>query len=783
MQGPLEGLRIIDASNLEAGAICSVVLADHGADVTLIEPRRGTCFSHEPTRKSWQRGKAALALDFDRPGDLAEIRALAAGADVFMTGLRPAQAARLGLDHASLAAVNPGIIVCHITAYGEDTPWADRPFGAALAAARLGVMAEQMGPHRDGPIFLGHPALTYGLGFVAAIDILAGLRARRETGLGQAMEASLLDSFLAQTPMLWWWNERGISFVKRDGGKSQGYGNTRIIATMVFECADGKFVQIHSGGPGGFKRSMDLLGFGDRIQTIAGAEMAVPLTEDETHAARVEIFDAFKQKPRDEWIRLFQEADIAILPVLYPGEALLDEQVAFAGQRIALADADYGTIYQAAQAIRFDHAPAIQPDPAKPVGTDNGRVEELIARTASIDGSGKALSHPLEGIRVLDFSSFFATGYGARILSDLGAEVTKVEAIDGEQMRPLPDPFEACQRGKKDLAIDFKSPEGLEAIHRLVAEADVVMHNLRPGKAEKAGIGYKQLSAINPRMIYAYLPGYGSTGPKSQLKSFAPLVSGWSGLMFAAAGQGNPPVTAVYGNEDYNNGFLAAIGVLMGVEQRHRTGKGTYLECPQINSSLLASSEHFLDANMRPVEGVSLDAQQTGFSALERIYRTGDGWLCIDCRTDEGFAALARAIERDDLTGDLRFATPAARTAANGILGDLLAPIFLQWSSRDAFDRLDAAGAPCEIAREEPFVLDFLQQPWTRDTMRTFEQQTIYGRVLEVGHFTRLKGTPSARRGPAPLLGEHSAEVLASIGYDEDRIADFARRGIIRLQG
>jgi crotonobetainyl-CoA:carnitine CoA-transferase CaiB-like acyl-CoA transferase len=781
MRGPIEGLRIIDASQVEAGAICSMLLADHGAEVVLLEPRGGTPFAHDLTRKSWQRGKAAVALDIDDADDLAALKSLIAGADIFMTSLRPADAARLGLDRDTLARDNPGLIVCGFAAYGEDTPWADRPYGESLAAAKLGVMAEMESPHRDGPIYLGHPAMTYGAGFIGAIDILAALRARRETGQGQYAEASLLDAFLAQTPMLWWWNERGFSFVKRDGLKSHGYGYTRIVTTIVFECADGEYIQIHTGGPGGFKRSMDLLGFADRIQAIDGVEMAVPLTEDEYQAARVEIYDAFRQKPRDEWLRLFHKHDLAALPVLRPAEVLLDEQVEFAGQRVALADDDYGTIHQAAPAVRFGGAPAEAPSPARAVGADNPRIPELAARAPDRTATGKSLERALEGIRILDFSSFFATGYAAKLLCDLGAEVIKIEALDGEQMRPLPDPFEACQRGKRDLAIDFKSPEGLAAIHKLVATADVVMHNLRPGKADKAGIGHEALSAINPRLIYAYLPGYGSKGPKALLKSFAPLLSGWTGLMFAAAGEGNTPVTAVYGNEDYNNGFLGAIAVLMALEQRHRTGRGTYLECPQIHSSLFASSEHFLDADRKPVEGLVLDGRQMGFGALDRLYRTRDGWLCIACRGDKAFAALAGAIGRPELADDPRFADAALRGKADADLAALLEPFFAEQTVQGAFDRLDAAGAPCEIAREQPYVLDFLQQDWTIETGRTFTQETIYGKVREVGLVTRLSGTPAIKRPPAPLLGEHSAAILSELGYDDGQIADLARRRIVNL--
>ena len=198
------------------------------------------------------------------------------------------------------------------------------------------------------------------------------------------------------------------------------------------------------------------------------------------------------------------------------GEILLDEQVEFANMRIAMPDADYGTIYEAAPAVRFAETPCDLPRPAPAVGADNAALPALLGAAARKTGAKvRDISRPLEGVRVVDFSSFFAVGFGGRLLNDLGADVIKVETPSGDQMRPLPDVFDAANRGKRDIALDLKTPEGLEAALRLVATADVVTHNLRPGKADKLGIGYAALKAIKPDLVYLYLPGYGSAGPKS----------------------------------------------------------------------------------------------------------------------------------------------------------------------------------------------------------------------------------------------------------------------------
>ncbi|MCG2841093.1 CoA transferase [Sandaracinobacter sp. RS1-74] len=779
MSGPLEHLVVVEAAFVMPGAIAGMLLADHGAEVIKVEPLGGSFFAHDLSRKGWDRGKISVELDFADEEQLASLFDLLRGADVFLHAFGEEEACALGLDAASLEKRFPQLIVCNLLAYNRETPFAARPYGESLAAALLGTMIDKGSSHRDGPMYLGHPALHYGQAFLAVIGILSALRARRSIGEGQLVEASLLDAMLAQSPMNHWWQEDGISYIKKgDSGSPDRFGRVRLVTTM-FECGDGKFLQIHTGS-GGFKPAMDILGFGVRVRAVQGPEMAVPLDDDEYQCSRVEIFDVFRTKPRDEWIRLFHAADVAALPVLEPAEILLDDQVEFVKMRIALADPDFGTIHQAAPAVRFSRTQVSTPAPAPLVGQHNQRLPALAARPAKpAFPATRPIRRALEGVRVVDFSSFFAVGFGGRLLNDLGADVIKVETPSGDQMRPLPDVFDACQRGKRNIVLDLKTPEGLAVAHRLVATADIVTHNLRPGKADKLGIGYEALAAVNPDLIYAYLPGYGSKGPKSLLKSFAPLVSGWTGLLYEGGGEGNSPNRSVFGNEDYNNGFLGAAALLMALENRAERGYGEYIECPQLHSSLWTTSEHFLDAGMKPVYGLRLDREQQGFNALDRIYRTADGWLCICCRQDDRFAALMRAIGREELAGDSRFSGPKERSAHDRELREILTPFFAALSSQDAFRLLDAAGAACEIAREEQWVDDALFEDWMVESNRAIEtRNSMYGHVREFGLFNRLSKTPGHAAGSAPRLGHHSRAILAEIGYTPDEIEQLLERRI-----
>lgn len=778
--GPLQHLIVVEAATVMPGGMVGMLLADHGADVIKVEPRGGAFYAHDLTRKGWDRGKRSVELDIMDDADRSTLRDLLKTADIFIHSLEAQEAAALGLDAASLERDFPALVTCALTAYGDNTPFSGRPYGESLAAACLGTMVDKGSSHRPGPMYLGHPALHYGQAFLAAISTLSAVRARRLIGCGQQVEASLLDAMFAQSSMNHWWQEDGLSYIKKgDSGALDRFGHVRLV-TGMFECSDGLFLQIHTGS-GGFKPAMDILGFGDRVRRVDGPEMAVQLDDDEYQCARVEIIDAFRARPRDEWIRDFIAADVAALPVLEPAEILLDEQVEYVGLRIALPDPDYGTIHQAGPAVRFSDTQIATPEPAPAVGAHNGDLPALVARPARVAPMAtQRISRPLEGIRVVDFSSFFAVGYGGRILNDLGADVIKVETPGGDQMRPLPDVFDAAQRGKRDIVLDLKTAEGLEAARRLVATADVLTHNLRPGKAGKLGIGYEAMKEINPRLIYTYLPGYGSKGPKSFNKSFAPLVSGWTGLLYEGGGQGNTPNRSVFGNEDYNNGFLGAAAILMALENRaEKGGLGEYVECPQLHSSLWTTSEHFLDANMKPVYGLQLDKEQQGFNALDRIYQVSDGYVCICCRSDDRFARLATAIGLPDLPLDPRFASARSRSENDPALRALLEAFFTGKDKAQAFAILDAAGAPAEIVCETAWIDDALWQDWPLASGRVIENfQSMYGHVREVGLFNWLAKTPGLARGSAPRLGEHSRTILTELGYDEAMVADMIARRI-----
>ncbi|HRD99661.1 MAG TPA: CoA transferase, partial [Ilumatobacteraceae bacterium] len=322
----------------------------------------------------------------------------------------------------------------------------------------------------------------------------------------------------------------------------------------------------------------------------------------------------------------------------------------------------------------------------------------------------------------------------------------------GDTMRTLPDPFEACQRGKRSITVDLRTDEGRAAVYQLVADADIVVHNMRPGKADKLGVGYEALRAIKPDLIYVFQPGWGSTGPWSQHKSFAPLVSAMTGLMVAAAGEGNPPVPRARASEDYYGGFLGAAATLMAVRHRDRTGQGQYIESPQFHASLFVVSEHMQDTDGNLLRSMTLDPEQLGIHPLYRLFQASDGWVGVAAVGDSAHRRLRDEIGLDDAS------TPAATAAA-------LTAVAAASTVDELVARLERAHIACEVALEVPRMPDFFWEDWALDNQYVFEHHDhgTWGYMREVGLTIRLSRTPGRNAGPGPLLGEHNDEILGSL--------------------
>ncbi|MET0324841.1 MAG: CoA transferase, partial [Ilumatobacteraceae bacterium] len=693
-------MRVLDLSRGMPGAVASMIWADYGAEVTVVEGPRGGPLRRSHGHSIWNRGKRSLVADLTDSAGRETVRSLAAGADVVLEDHRPGALAALGLGYDDVAAINPDVVYTSISAYGQDGSRRGRLGYDAAVAAHLGIMSEWAGI-REGPIFLGHPGIDYATAFIASIGTLAAVRARLVGGAGDHVDVSLLDGALALYTMNWKAPQLATSIDQKSSTGDLRFGYKRLLLRM-YDCADDTLIQVHTGAAGAFDRAMEVFGLGDEVSKMQGnVQMSSLLTDHDLDVLDTKLPDIVRSRPRQEWLELLWANQVAALPVGQPGEALDDDQVRHAGIVTTLDDPDLGSIEVVGPSILLSASPGEVVAPAPTLDADGDSLRRDGWSSAGLEAAAGDTppDTPLAGVRILEFATFFAAPYGDRLLSDLGAEVVKVEGVDGDPMRPLPEMFEGANRGKRAIAADLKHPAAAALVNDLVRQADVVQHNLRPGAAERLGIDVATLRAVNPDVIYHYAPGYGSSGPKSMLQSFAPLLSGFVGTFAIGAGAGNRP-HGTFGNEDYYNGLVGASALLLALIHRQRTGTSQMVESPQLHSSIVTTSEYFKRDGRYESVIPRLDGGLYGWAAGYRIYQCLDAWICVTCVRDEQVQALVAAVAP---TGDAAPLTPedlTAGAAVDGPIGELLAYHFVERTADEWASLLSAAGVPCEAVAE-----------------------------------------------------------------------------------
>lgn len=343
-------------------------------------------------------------------------------------------------------------------------------------------------------------------------------------------------------------------------------------------------------------------------------------------------------------------------------------------------------------------------------------------------------------------------------------------------MRGLPGLFRGAQAGKRSVAVDLKDPDVRPALGALIEWADIVHHNMRPGAAERIGLGHDDVRSANPAAIYGYAPGWGSAGPSCRRQSFEPMMSGYVGANFEVAGQFNPPLYP-QGNADPGNGLVGAAAMLLALLHRERTGEPLHFENPQLNATMTHVAHIVRRADGEMLNAGRLDPLQYGIGPVERLYETADGWIVIVATTDEQYAALAAVLGLD--LDDERFRSNEARLENEYAL---VTQISARMCARTTSDLL-AALVAAKVPAAEPVPSNnhtLMRDPEARTLGRVAEvASSAVGNVREVALLLRVSDARRVDHRLAPSLGEHTASVLRDLGYDDDSIAKLRSRGAI----
>ena len=393
---------------------------------------------------------------------------------------------------------------------------------------------------------------------------------------------------------------------------------------------------------------------------------------------------------------------------------------------------------------------------------------------------------PLKGVTIIELAHIMAGPCCGMLLADLGAEVIKVERIPGgDDSRRFATvdiagespTFMMMNRNKRGIAVDLKTGGGKEVLRRLLKTADVVIENYRRGTMERFGLGYDSLKEANPRLVYCEISGFGRTGPYADRGGFDLIAQGMSGMMsFTGEGAGRPPVKAGAPITDITAGILASLGIVAALLERQHSGLGQRVDTSLFEAGI---THTFWQSALALASGVSPGALGTGspVAAPYQAFPTADGWITVGGANQANWLKLLGVLETPELGDDPRFVENRDRMENVAALEAVLNDLFRKRTSAEWLAKLEAAGVPAGPVMS---VGEMHQDPQTLARNMVLEvDHPRAGKVKTLGPPVKLSRTPASVRRPAPLFGQHTAEVLAEYGYSSEEIDKFAAAGAI----
>lgn len=379
---------------------------------------------------------------------------------------------------------------------------------------------------------------------------------------------------------------------------------------------------------------------------------------------------------------------------------------------------------------------------------------------------------------MVDLTSYIAGSLCPMILADYGADVVKVESFEGDAFRAFGLGFLGWNRGKRGLALDLKQEASRPVLHDLVRGADVVVENYRPGVSSRVGADYGTLREINPDIVYCSIPGWGESGPYAGRPVFDPIFQARSGAQRAQGGD-DDPVFFTVAITDYSAAHLAAYACTAGLYARERTGKGQKVSVTLAGATMAIQSGEFIF----PADGgtfghaVRGGRDFPGTSAAYRCYPAADGWLFLACTTEEHWRATAKAIGRPELAYPHSWPA-AAGTDPRGGTADEIASMLAEDTVDSWVRRLSAHGVPAAPIVPLTETLDHAQA--RANGFEARHDHPRWGAIRQTGVLAKFSRTSGVAQRAAPEPGQHTDELLRELGYDDGKIADLRREGVVR---
>lgn len=801
-----DGLTVLEVGAASiAGSFAGMLLADAGARVIKVEPPDGDRLRRETPAGFlvWNRGKESVVADLRTDAGRAQYRALAAGADVVIEGFGPGVADAWGVGSAALRSANPRLVYCSVKGFGAGSPYARIPSYEGIVVAKSGNY--NLGPFgfRPGPIFFSAHLASLGAGHHALGGIAAALIAREKTGRGQDVEATLFQGLNS----LDYFGTMTLQFARKMAAQSGGAAAPSGIAAVMnasrfsflVPTKDGRWVAFTQMMPHQSQALSRALGLEHTITDPRYDKQPFFPGAEDAQGWEDLVWEAMRSKTYAELEPLFlAEPDIAFEMARTSEEGLDHAQIRHNGEAIAIQDPDHGTVRQVGPVAQFASTPAAIQRSAPRLG-EHGDLSTTGAPGA--DAAGRvAPKHPLEGITIIELGFFYAMPFGITLAASLGAKVIKIEGEKGDPMRVSfgpPDTGGAkTMEGKESLAVDLQTPEGREIVQKLAAGADMFVNGFRPGVAERLGLGYDELKALNPKLVYVKASGYGAEGPYASRPIYAQVAQAVAGSINRYGGSWcDPALTAgmtaseaqivvmprVRGVVDGDSN--AALGVfssvMLGLLGKQRTGEGQLLTTSMIGGNAMMYSDDFVAYAGKP-KLPQQDEENWGLSALYRIYPAASGYVFLAVTRQAEWDRFVRALGDSSIVADdARFTTAAGRGEHDAELMQALEKVFADRDAQAWEDLLVPAEVACaRIPTAERSEVTITDENLRVNGLVVEAEHPLFGTVVRHGLPVTMSETPG-RVAAGCLAGQHTDSILAGVGYSDKQIAELKERKVV----
>ena len=385
---------------------------------------------------------------------------------------------------------------------------------------------------------------------------------------------------------------------------------------------------------------------------------------------------------------------------------------------------------------------------------------------------------PLKGLKVMDLSHAADGPMCGFMLAEAGADVIKVEPLHGEPYRKggASMAFFNANRNKRSLSLNLQTQEGREIALKLASACDILIESFTPGTAEAMGLGYQELSKINPRLIYCSLSGFGQTGPYSKRPAYDPVIQAMAGFMAVTGEDGRPPVRVGPGVAGLGTAFIAAYGILLAVLMREKSGRGQYIDTSFFDTAVFFMSFFITGYSLT---GLSMPRMGSGNPVFVpyQCFEAADKWVFIGVTQNAFWQRFCRAAGMEELEKDPRFDSNDKRLANRDELLGILEPALRQFQSADLLARLEAEGVPCAPVQQ---VSEVAEDPQVRAREMLYHVEYPGVGKMQVSHLPlRMSGLREDAAKRPPLLGEHNVEILLELGYSNGKIDALMRNSII----